>query len=557
MSNQSLRQTHWEQISQTTYDLIVVGGGITGAGIALDAASRGLLVLLLDKQDFAAGTSSRSTKLVHGGLRYLKQGEVKLVQEVGRERATVHRLAPHLVVPEKMLLPLIKGGNYGYWLTSLGLKVYDILAKVKGDDKRRMLGKTQALAHEPLLRSDILKGAGYYAEYRTDDARLTIEIIKTAQRFGALALNYAAVSELSYDEQGKINGVYIEDQLSPQKTKALGRYVVNATGPWVDELRQWDGSRHGKHLFLTKGVHLVVAHARFPIQQAVYFDAQDGRMVFAIPRGKVTYFGTTDTAYQGPLEEPEVTPEDVQYLLHAVRHVFPTVRLTNEDVISSWAGLRPLIYQMGKSPSELSRKDEIFWSDTGLISIAGGKLTGYRKMAQRVVDAVAQRLKTEAAMLIPPCHTDKIPLTPKPLADYYEVQQYITQQVGRLRNLQADLYYAPYLVHLYGTQTELIWEYFEEIYPAQTTDIDLAIILAELRFAIEHEMVQQPLDFLLRRTSRLYFDTDTLPRLLKPLLLTMHEAFGWDDDTLTKHHDELLQSLRTHALKYIKTLISS
>ena len=224
-------------------DLIVIGGGITGAGIALDAASRGLKVVLLEKGDFSSGTSSKSTKLIHGGLRYLKQFDFWLVKEVGSERAIVHKLAPHLVLPEKMLLPLIEGGSYGKWLTSIGLKVYDILAQVGGDDKRRMLEKKEAMQLEPLLPKKGLKGAGYYAEYRTDDSRLTIENIKTALQFGARALNYAEVTDFVYTPEGKVCGVAVQDQIRGETFEVRSSYVISAAGPWVDELRSINRSK--------------------------------------------------------------------------------------------------------------------------------------------------------------------------------------------------------------------------------------------------------------------------------------------------------------------------
>ena len=210
----STERKNWiKQAEQEEFDLVVIGGGITGAGIALDAASRGLKVVLLEKGDFASGTSSKSTKLIHGGLRYLKQFDFWLVKEVGSERAIVHRLAPHLVLPEKMLLPLIEGGSYGKWLTSIGLKVYDLLAQVEGDDQRKMVEKKEAKALEPLLPKKILKGAGYYAEYRTDDARLTLENIKTSLNYGALPLNYTEVIDFVY-EQEKVKGVTMKDVLN-------------------------------------------------------------------------------------------------------------------------------------------------------------------------------------------------------------------------------------------------------------------------------------------------------------------------------------------------------
>ena len=206
------RDKKLSSLESENFDLLVIGGGITGAGIALDAVSRGLKVALVEQNDFASGTSSKSTKLIHGGLRYLKQFDFWLVKEVGSERAIIHKLAPHLVVPDKMILPIIENGTYGSWLTSIGLKIYDILASVEGDDKRKMLNKEEALLKEPLLQDDILEGAGYYAEYRTDDARLTIEVIKTAVRHSAKAVNYCKVKELSYSDK-KINGAIVQDLL--------------------------------------------------------------------------------------------------------------------------------------------------------------------------------------------------------------------------------------------------------------------------------------------------------------------------------------------------------
>ena len=260
------------------YDLLVIGGGITGAGIALDAASRGLKTALVEKNDFSFGTSSRSTKLIHGGLRYLKQLEFGLVKEVGRERAVVHRLAPHLVVPEKMLLPLYEKRGFGSLLTSFGLKLYDWLAGVKPEDQRKMLTKSQTHGYEPLLRKDDVKGGAIYAEYRTDDARLTIEIVKTAARYGAEVMNYCKVTDFIY-EAGKITGVKVGDQLGPDEFIIKAKAVVSATGPWVDELREIDHSKTGKYLHLTKGIHLVVAFEKLPVKQAIYFDVEDGRMI--------------------------------------------------------------------------------------------------------------------------------------------------------------------------------------------------------------------------------------------------------------------------------------
>ncbi|MGA9238664.1 glycerol-3-phosphate dehydrogenase/oxidase [Robiginitalea sp.] len=526
-------------------DLMVIGGGITGAGIALDAASRGLKVVLLEKGDFASGTSSKSTKLIHGGLRYLKQFDFWLVKEVGSERAIVHKLAPHLVLPEKMLLPLIEGGSYGKWLTSIGLKVYDILAQVGGDDKRRMLEKKEAMQLEPLLPKKGLKGAGYYAEYRTDDSRLTIENIKTALKYGARALNYAEVTDFVYTPEGKVCGVAVQDQISGETFEVRSSYVISAAGPWVDELRSINRSKKGKRLHLTKGVHLVFPHEKLPVKQSVYFDVPDGRMIFAIPRGKITYVGTTDTNYNSDKDEVHTDFADAIYLISAVNNMFPDIELEMSDIISSWAGLRPLIHEEGKSASELSRKDEIFTSDSGLISIAGGKLTGYRKMAERVVDRIVSQIdEDEEGREVSDCKTEEIPLCGSDFKNFKQVQKYMARVESKLEGDGFGSYDAWYLVTNYGKQTEWILENFREL---SDTDPHWRMIKAELLFALEHEMVHNPMDFLIRRTGRLYFDIESVREHLEQVAEVCALELKADAQTRKGWVSEMEEILRQHS----------
>lgn len=509
-------------IQQQSFDLIVIGGGITGAGIALDAASRGLKVALVEKDDFGSGTSSKSTKLIHGGLRYLKQLEIQLVKEVGRERAIVHRLAPHLVLPEKMLLPLIKGGTYGPLATRLGLWVYDVLAGVTGNDKRKMLNRKATLQQEPLLSPDGLQGGGYYAEYRTDDARLTIENIKAAVSHGALCINYLKVEHFIY-EDGKIIGLQAIDQLNGQNINLHSRHVISAAGPWVDSLREKDHSLTGKHLFLSKGVHIVVPHHKLPLQQSIYFDNNDGRMIFAIPRHRTTYIGTTDTPYDGDLDHIPIDRADVTYLLDATNRMFPEIHLEVADVESSWAGLRPLIHEAGKSASQMSRKDEIFESDSGLVSIAGGKLTGYRKMAERVVDVIVKKISNKQHLK--PNHTANIPLAGGALKNKKEVEEYRAHLHKRTSELGLDDYYTDYLLANYGKQTEVILQDIHE--PSITNHIEQVLLLAELRYTMEYEMVNTALDFFNRRTGRLYFNLPAILPNLDSVIDYMAKKLNW------------------------------
>ncbi|MDF2663682.1 MAG: dependent oxidoreductase, partial [Paenibacillus sp.] len=255
------REEMLQSMSEQRLDLLIIGGGITGAGIAWDASLRGLNTGLVEMRDFSWGTSSRSTKLVHGGLRYLKQGEVKLVMEVGRERALLHRKAPHIVIPAPMMLPIYKGGTYGYWMSAIGLYVYDLLAGVKRGERRVMYNRSKTIELEPMFKREGLKGAGYYYEYRTDDSRLTVEIAKTAHGHGARLVNYAKAVGFLY-EQDRVVGVNVENGLTGQIYPVYAKKIVNAAGPWVDRVRSQDHEVKGKRLLLTKGVHLVVDHAR-------------------------------------------------------------------------------------------------------------------------------------------------------------------------------------------------------------------------------------------------------------------------------------------------------
>ncbi len=524
-----------QEMQSTTFDLLVIGGGITGCGIALDAASRGLKVGLVEKNDFASGTSSRSTKLIHGGLRYLKQFEIALVREVGSERAIVHRLAPHLVVNEKMLLPIVEGGTFGKMLTSFGLMVYDVLAGVEKEDQRVMLSRAKTLQEESLLEMDILKGSGFYAEYRTDDARLTVEVMKTASEHGAICANYVEVTDFQYSESNRITGVNCQDRLGGEKLLLKADYIVNAAGPWVDTLREKDGSLVGKHLYLTKGVHLVVPHEKLPLKHAIYFDVPDGRMIFAIPRQKITYIGTTDTEYKGDINHVITLREDAQYLVDAVNNFFPTIQLSLEDIISSWAGLRPLIHEMGKSASEISRKDEIFHSPQGLVSIAGGKLTGYRKMAERVLEVVGKLMKKEKDKKLANGRTKTIVLKGGEYKNEQEVKAHCAVVAQQLLPHGLGQPEAEYLIANYGKQTDLILERFFQL--ENTSYLDL--IRAELWFAVRHEMAHRATDFFTRRTGRLYFEIESVREYSEAILAEMAELLNWDPKRMQKEEDAL------------------
>ena len=426
----------------------------------------------------------------------------------------------------------------------MGLKIYDILAQVSEDDKRRMLKKKEALKLEPLLPKKIVRGAGYYAEYRTDDARLTIENIKTSLQYGSEALNYVEVKEFVYADE-KVAGVKVKDVISESEFEIKAKYVVNAAGPWVDDLRRVNDSEKEKRLHLTKGVHLVFPYEKLPVRQSVYFDIPDGRMMFAIPRGKVTYVGTTDTNFNKDKDNVRVDLADAIYLLSAVNNMFPKLNLEMADIVSSWAGLRPLIHEEGKSASELSRKDEIFTSDTGLISIAGGKLTGYRKMAERVVDRIAKKMEEEYGQELNECTTEHIPLCGNvDFKKFKHVKKYIATAYDRVKAEGFVEYDAWFLVTNYGKQTETILDTYASL---KDENKYVRMAKAELRFGVDYEMVQNPMDFFIRRTGRLYFDIDSVRELMEPILAEFKTIFKVDNEKIEIWKNELLVQIEEHS----------
>ncbi|MFC0297861.1 glycerol-3-phosphate dehydrogenase/oxidase [Geobacillus jurassicus] len=534
-----------QTMGEKKYDLLVIGGGITGAGIALDAVSRGMTVALVEMQDFAAGTSSRSTKLVHGGLRYLKQFEVKLVAEVGRERAIVYENGPHVTTPEWMLLPIYRGGTFGKWSTSIGLWLYDRLAGVKPSERRTMLDAQQTLEKEPLLKRDGLIGGGYYVEYRTDDARLTIEVIKKAAELGADVVNYAKAEQFLYDERGRIIGARCRDMVSGRVYDIRAKKVVNAAGPWVDELRDKDGSKTGKRLQLTKGVHIVVDQKRFPLKQAVYFDTPDGRMVFAIPRDGKTYVGTTDTFYDDDPAHPTMTEEDRDYLLKAIRFMFPSVGITAADVESSWAGVRPLIYEEGKDPSEISRKDEIWTSPSGLITIAGGKLTGYRKMAETVVDLVAKQLEKEEGKVFRPCQTKQLPISGGDVGGSHRLPAFIAEKAEEAVRYGLTKEAGARLARQYGTNVDRLFALSQQYDRSSGLTRETFIRLV---YAMEEEMAAKPVDYFIRRTGALLFDINAVRREKEAVMAFMAGYFGWTEEETAVYRGELERELHQAVL---------
>lgn len=533
------RETIERNLQEEKFDLVIVGGGITGAGIALDATSRGMSVALVEMGDFASGTSSRSTKLVHGGLRYLQQFEIKEVADLGKERAIVYENGPHVTTPEWMMLPFHKGGNMGKTTASFGIRLYDYLAGVKKNERRKILSAKETLAKNPFVKKDGLKGSGYYVEYRTDDARLTIEVMKKAVELGANAINYTKAEHFLYDDNKQVVGVTVTDRLSGKAYDIKGHRVINAAGPWVDKVRKLDYATNNKHLRLTKGIHLVIDKQKFPMEQAVYFDTPDGRMVFAIPRDKKVYVGTTDTVYDEAVINPKALESDHNYVIKAINYMFPDVHITEKDIESSWAGVRPLIYEEGKDPSEISRKDEVWFSESGLITMAGGKLTGYRKMAEKLLDDVSKSLAKETGKKYKPVQTKHLPISGGDIGGSEQLEAFLSKKAKEGNNRFGwTLEKGREMAKRFGSNIDQLFTYAQEHKEQNETTLPNSLY-AELRYSIQHEAVTTPIDFLLRRTGYLLFDMPYLLEWKDAVVDEMAKQFHWSDDVKQTYIEEL------------------
>lgn len=375
------------------FDLLIIGGGITGAGIAREAGLRGLKTALVEARDFGEGTSSRSSRLIHGGLRYLEQGRLRLVFEALAERRILLRLAPHLVRPLPFLFPVFRGDRLPRWKVSAGLALYDLLAAGGNVRRHRTLGKRRVLEAEPLLRERGLTGGGLYYDAQCDDARLTLAAVRAASGNGARVANHVRVTGLIRSVSG-IAGAYVTDELSGEAGEVRARLVVNATGPWTDAVRRMEDPRAEPLLRPTKGVHVVIPRSRVGNAHAIIFtSAIDGRVMFVLPWGEWTYIGTTDTDATESPDEVEATEADVVYLLRSVNALFPAARLGPEDVTATWAGLRPLLAEDPSVPAgRVSREHRIVSGAQGMLTIAGGKLTTWRRMAAETLDRVEKAM---------------------------------------------------------------------------------------------------------------------------------------------------------------------
>ncbi|WP_188205322.1 type 1 glycerol-3-phosphate oxidase [Desemzia incerta] len=600
------RKQDIKALKEETLDVLIIGGGITGAGTALQAAASGLKTGLVEMQDFAEGTSSRSTKLVHGGLRYLKNFDVEVVADTVQERAVVQGIAPHIPKADPMILPVYDepGSTFSMFSLKVAMDLYDRLANVTGTKyENYTLSKDEVLEREPQLKSEGLQGAGVYLDYRNNDARLVIENIKRAAEDGGHMVSRTKVVGILHDENDKVCGATVEDLLTGETYDIKARIVLNTTGPWSDTIRQMDAkSDVAPQMRPTKGVHLVVDREKLQVPQPTYFDTgkNDGRMVFVIPREEKTYFGTTDTDYKGDFSHPKVEQEDVDYLLEVVNNRYPSAGITINDIESSWAGLRPLIstnggsdynggnsqpitdesfdnvistiekYQQGEvdritvenalkdiqtsnseseaNPSAISRGSALDIDEDGLITIAGGKITDYRKMALGAMRTVVEILKNDFNKTYELIDSSKYPVSGGDInAQEVEEETEKLAQMGVERGLSQSE--ALYLANLYGSNVPKVFALLDEV--EQIEGLTLADSLS-LRYAMEEEMTLTPNDFLIRRTNHMLFMRDTLDGIIEPVIAEMARYYDWTDEAKANYTKQLETAIAESDLKELK-----
>jgi glycerol-3-phosphate dehydrogenase len=398
--SQPSRTQRADALTAGPLDILIVGGGIVGAGVARDAAMRGLRVGLVEQHDFAYGTSGRSSRLLHGGLRYLAQGRLRMVYQASHEKRILHRIAPHISEPLAFVFPTYRASGWPLWKMRIGVKLYDLLCGGQNLGPSAALGREQTISLLPGLVEESLTGAVRYFDGLTNDARLVLDSLRSAARHGALVLNYARLEEASPSPSGWT--CRVEDVEAGRSLRIQARSVVNATGPWSATLP------HSRiRLRLTKGIHLVVDRARLPVPDAVAV-TDASRILFALPWGQRVILGSTDTDYDGPIEAVCTEPADVEYVLGVINRYFPGAKLEPADVLSTWAGLRPLLASRRGGPSDISRAHRIAMAEPGWLDVAGGKLTTYRLIAEEAVDRLVRFL----GVSVPPCRTADEPLVP-------------------------------------------------------------------------------------------------------------------------------------------------
>ena len=526
------------QLAGREFDLVVIGGGITGVATARDAALRGLSVALVEADDFAAGTSSKSTKLVHGGLRYLETYQFRMVAESLRERERMLRLAPHLTHVRPFLYLLYRGYPESRFKLNLGLTFYDVASGQWRKRRHRMLSAKQVLAREPHLNPAGLLGAGQYVDVLTDDARLTIDTAKGAAEAGALLVNHARVTGLVLID-GVARGVRVTDALSGADFEILAHQVLNATGPWTERTRELEHGHEAVRLRPTKGVHIVLRKSDFPMNTAVFLRSpDDNRVVWPIPSldDSLVYIGTTDTDYTGDPDDVRPDEADVRYLLNVANQTIPDAHVDASHVVGTWAGLRPLVAPAaGTTAGNTSREHAITLGPSGMLTISGGKLTSSRLMAKQFVDAAEKRLdgtprrSTAGSTPISGGDADAIQRVTAAAGAAGVPEQLVAVWIGR-----------------YGSNADRVLANWRQSKEAAQVIGPRQLTRAEVRYCVAEEMCASLADLLVRRTSLFFWDELGGTGQLDAIADELAALLGWDAAERQRQVDQYRELVRQH-----------
>jgi len=533
------REATWERLAGETFDVCIVGGGINGAAVARDAVLRGMTVAMLEMRDFAWGTSSRSSKLVHGGVRYLQQGDVALVLESCRERDVLRtRIAPHLVRAQRFVFPIYDDDSTPVWQLRIGLTLYDLLAGFQNVARHKHLTAAALREHEPAVASEGLRGGALYYDCWTDDARLTLETALAARSAGAAILNHAEVMSFEKDSTGRVVAACVRDRLGSREATVHARAFINVAGPWLDDVRRLDDGGAPPRLRLTKGVHAVFDRSRIGNRDAIVIRGIDGRVMFAIPWQSQTVIGTTDTFFNGDPADVRAEPDDIDYILAAANRAFPAADVSARDIVATWAGLRPLVApEDERTASEVSREDQVFESPAGLLSLGGGKLTTHRKVAEVLVDRAAEKIGRRVG----PCRTAEVPLpggADFPPGDAAEDEppsreEHIRRRYGALSGEVAAL--------VRGDEG-----LGERAVP------DRPDLVAELVHAVEYEMACSIDDVLSRRVPLALRSRQRGGEVLRTVAAILASRFGWDEGRLESEIESYREHLRRESAAYVE-----
>lgn len=544
MFNHFTRQMTLNQAESQTWDLLIVGGGITGAGVARDAASRGMKVLVAEAKDFASGTSSRSSKLIHGGIRYLENMEFGLVHEALTERRRLLEMAPHLVHPLRFLIPIYQSSRVGLVKMEMGMMLYDLLSLFDAPKVHEAHRSKWTLQKEPQLNREGLKGSVIYSDAYMEDDRLVIETLRSAQTLGAQSVNYARVMSIEEDEHGC--SATLLDTLKGQQIQVRARQVVGCVGPWTDIfgrdiLKNWK-----KSLRPTKGIHLIFPREKLPVSQAIVM-AVEKRIIFVIPRDEIVIVGTTDTDFDKDPGDVLASTEDVDYLLAATNKYFPELHLEKKDIISCYSGIRPLVDDGAQTEGKTSREHHIFKHSPHVTLVAGGKYTTYRSMAEEIVDGVLKNFPFEERMKWGPSKTIS-PLNPAATQEKMHRATLQAPQVAKDHNLPLDLVRS--IMGRHGEEAYSILNYMRLMPNGEAPERRWR---AEAKFSIENEMCLNLTDFYWRRSPLFLFHQDNGMKHLRALALTFAATLGWSDGET----QEQMESVVSQAAKEKQALISA